>query len=65
MAEIDETAIEGKAREQAAKDGLAWEPSEGGARYTPLKLRACVTEEQREQYLARARAELQSEADDA
>jgi hypothetical protein len=62
----DEAAILARAKMLAQQDGFAWEnPGGSGERSAPIKPRPHLTDEQREQYLERARADLQSQADRA
>jgi hypothetical protein len=61
MAEPNEAAIEKRAKELAERDGYAWELEfKPVVRYAPIRLkRLLVNEDRRQEYIARARAELQ------
>jgi hypothetical protein len=67
MAELDEAVVLGHAKALAAQDGFTWEidfnsPREGGTSFRGLHF---LSEERRQEYLARARAELLQETGDA
>jgi hypothetical protein len=67
MAGLDEAAVLSRAKALAAQDGFAWEldwtlPSD---QRTPLKGRHFLSEDRREEYLERARAELHKATADA
>jgi len=67
MAEISEDVVQKRAKEYAERDGFAWELEYRGPKpYEPIQLRGkFLSDEQRQQYLDRARAELQKEAENA
>jgi hypothetical protein len=67
MAKLDEAAVLKRGKELAAQDGFTWEldftvPS---AQRTPLRGQHFLSEDRRQEYLERARAELRKEAGDA
>jgi len=67
MAELDEAAVLSRGKALAAEDGFTWEldytaPS---AQRTPLRRQHSLSEDRRQEYLERARAELRKEAGDA
>ena len=66
MAEIDEAVVLSHGKALAAQDGFTWEidfdrPREGMASFRGLHF---LSEERRQEYLARARAELLQETGD-
>ena len=67
MAELDESAVLNRGKTLAAEDGFTWEldftvPS---AQRTSLRGQHFLSEDRRQEYLERARAELGKEAGDA
>jgi hypothetical protein len=67
MAEIDEAAVLTRGKALAARDGFTWEidfnsPPEGRASFRGMHF---LSEERRQEYLARAHDELRHEADNA
>jgi hypothetical protein len=67
MAELDEAAVLSRGKALAAEDGFTWEldftvPS---ARRTALRSQHFLSEDRRQEYLERARAELRKKAGDA
>jgi len=67
MAEPNEGAVLKQAKAAAEQDGFTWEFNFGspGAIGIPLKGQRFLTEERRQRYLERARADLRKEAGDA
>ena len=67
MVEPNEGAVLKRAKAAAEQDGFTWEFNFGdpGARGVPLKGQHFLSEERRQQYLERARADLRKESGDA
>ena len=67
MAEPDEAAVLERAKALATKDGFTWELDFGvpGAPGTPLRGQHFISEDRRQEYLERARAELRKESSNA
>jgi hypothetical protein len=67
MAEPDEVEVLKRAKAQAAQDGFTWEFNFGSPSTlrAPLKGQHFLSEDRRQEYLERARAELRKEAGDA
>ena len=67
MAEPDEAAVLRRAKALAKRDRFTWEFTVGspGALRAPLRGQHFLSEERRQEYLERARAELRKEAGDA
>jgi hypothetical protein len=63
MVEPNEGAVLKRAKAAAEQDGLTWEYR--GARGIPLRGQHFLSENRRQEYLERARAELRKEAGDA
>jgi hypothetical protein len=67
MADIDEAAVLSHGKALAARDGFTWEinfgaPREGATSFRGLHF---LSEDRRQEYLVRARAELREEGDGA
>jgi len=67
MAEPDEAAVLNRGKALAAEDGFTWEfdTAVPSAQRAPLRGQHFLSEDRRQEYLARARAELRKESDDA
>ena len=67
MIELDEAAVLRRAKTVAAEDGFTWELDLAvpRAQYTPLRKQHFLSEDRRQEYLARARGELHKETGDA
>jgi hypothetical protein len=67
MAELDEAAVLSRGKALAAEDGFTWELdfTVPGAQRAPLRRQRFLSEDRRQEYLERARAELRKEAGDA
>jgi hypothetical protein len=67
MAEPNEAAVLKRAKAAAEQGGFTWEFNfdDPGTRGTPLKGQRFLSEERRQEYLERARAELRKETGDA
>ena len=63
MAELDEAAVLSRGKALAAEDGFTWELD--FTVRTPLRGQHFLSEDRRQEYLERARAELRKEAGDA
>ena len=65
MVEPNDAVVLKRAKAAAEQDGFTWEFGMPGAFGAPLRRQHFLSEERRQQYLERARADLRKEAGDA